>query len=351
MTNKTQQKFLFRNIIIIGLGMMGGSVAKACKKYGVSEYLFGFDIDEKQSEITLKTQTIDGIYDFKSLENDDLVIICSSLLSYENIFRRIKPNINNQTLIIDIGSLQDFALNISSEILQNKSKNFIACHPIAGSEKSGVQNSDADLFLDKKTIISQTKDNDKKHVEKIELFWNKIGSKTEFIDSKDHDRIFSLVSHLPQFLAFAAREDFQNGGDEILNRHFRLQNSNSKMWQEIFDLNFGNIDYYLQYFLKNIDDLVDLLEQEKYEELSSFINFQKNNEDGQNDDLKRVILVYCFLELPDIKDFEKYAGSGFKDFTAIAINSSFINTKILTKNKISIIQFLNNLKSRIHEFK
>ncbi|MFT6077758.1 MAG: prephenate dehydrogenase [Myxococcota bacterium] len=333
MINKTQSEFLFKNIIVIGLGLMGGSIAKACRKYGASEHILGFDIDEKQSDFALENKIIDGIYDFSQLSDNDLIIICSSLLSYENILQDIKVKITSQTLIIDIGSLQEFSSNVSTEILQEKSKNFIACHPIAGSEKSGVQNSDADLFLDKKTIISSSAINDKNSIDKIQHFWKKIGSKTEFIDSKKHDKIFALVSHLPQFLAFLAKEDFQNCDDEILNRHFRLQNSNLQIWQEIFHLNRDYIEYYLQFYLKNIDKILGAFKEEEYQGLRS----------------RRSILVSCLLNIPDIKNFQKYAGSGFKDFTAI--QNTLRNPKILAEDKESIIQFLNNLKEKIHEFK
>ncbi|MFT6107061.1 MAG: prephenate dehydrogenase [Rickettsiales bacterium] len=321
--------FLFKNISIIGLGLMGGSLAKSCKKNGLGENILGSDVDKTQEEFALKNKIIDQVVDFEKSPENDLIIICSALSSYGKIFQKITPIIGNKTLIIDIGSVKEFTLKIAKEILGEKSKNFTPCHPIAGSEKSGIANSNDDLFVGKKTFICKGKENDENKIKKIEQFWQKIGSNTEFIDTKKHDKIYALVSHLPQFLAFAAKEYFQNGSDEILNRHFRLQNSNPKMWQEIFDLNRINIDYYLQLFLKNIDEVIILLNEEKYQKTRS----------------ERSILVSCFLNIPDIENFQEYGGSGFKDFTAIATNP--INPHVLSQSKESLIQFLNNLKSKI----
>ncbi|MFT5703260.1 MAG: prephenate dehydrogenase [Rickettsiales bacterium] len=330
-------KFLFKNISIIGFGLMGGSLAKACKKYNVSENVFGFDIDKNQIEFALQNKIIDGIYNFNQSITNDLIIISSSLLSYEKILKKLETITSEKTTIIDIGSLQNFPLKIARKILQEKSKNFTTCHPIAGSEKSGVSNSNIDLFLGKKIFISKSTLNDENQIKKISEFWQKIGSNPEFISTKEHDKIFSLVSHLPQFLSFAAKEDFQNtqNDDQILNRHFRLQNSNPKMWQEIFDLNHDNIEYYLKLFLKNIDEAINLLNEEKYQESHS----------------RRSILVSCFLNIADIKKYQKYSGSGFADFTAINRDqkNNLTKPKILDENKESLIQFLNNLKSKIHE--
>jgi len=329
--NKFQ--FLFKKINIVGLGLIGGSLAKSCKKYQLGEVICGCDIDQSQVDFAIERKIIDEQYNFNQSLDSELIIICTPLLSYEKIFNKIAHIINDNTLIIDVGSLKNFTLPLAKKILLKKAKNFVACHPIAGSEKSGVINSDGDLFLGKKAIICSRiivgKINDERFIKKAQLFWQKIGSDVEFIDSVWHDKIFSLVSHLPQFLSFAAQEDFKDGDDEILNKHFRLQNSNPKIWQEIFTLNRQNIKYYLRFFLQNIDNIL------------------QNH--SHKDDLisRRIALVSCFLALPDIKEFRSFSGDGFRDFTAIMSHhkESNFSTQSLT-------QFLNKVKSIInYEFK
>ncbi len=324
-------KFLFTNISIIGLGLIGGSLAQACKKYQLAKAIFSFDIDQNQIDLAFVKKIIDGQYNFnQKIANDDLVIICAPLSSYEQILQKLALVISDQTLIIDVGSLKSFTLPLAKKILLNKAKNFIACHPIAGSEKSGVANCDGNLFLGKKTIICPNEINDRNAIKKVELFWQKVGSLVDFLDAKDHDKIFALVSHLPQFLAFIAQENFENGDDEILNKHFRLQNSNPKIWQEIFTLNRQNIEYYLQFYLENLDKLL------------------QNSSDENDLVSRRIALVSCFLNLPTIKEFQTFSGSGFKDFTAIINHPKKSN--LAPK---SLTHFLNQIKSKIisYEFK
>ena len=184
----------------------------------------------------------------QNILDSDLTIIASPLSSYEIIFKKLAERING-SILIDVGSLKFCAVNWAKNILNDKSANFVACHPIAGSDKSGISNSNSELLLGKKVIITPTAINSQNDIKKVELFWQKIGSEVELLDDKEHDKIFALVSHLPQFLSFIAQENFKNG-DAILNQHFRLQNSNPKIWQEIFLLNQDNIRYYLEFLLR-----------------------------------------------------------------------------------------------------
>lgn len=364
---------MFNKVIVIGLGLIGGSIAKACKNNHIAPRIAGLDISKISENWAVSNQIIDEIYDFnQKISDDDLVIIATPLSFYEEILRKISTHLGEKTLVVDIGSLKDFVLSLSEKILQNKAKNFVACHPISGSEKSGIVNSDGNLFLGRKVIITKSKNFNQDAVKKAELFWSKIGSSPEFLDSKKHDKIFALVSHLPQFLAFVALEDYNNGANEILNKHFRLQNSNPKIWQEIFSLNRENIEYYLQFYLQNLDKLVEDIKDAK---LASFLDYHthkwaRNESTGnsvtklslsssqedkasttiQNDDvlLKRLLLVICFLNLPDIEKFQNYGGNGFKDFTSIT-------SHIISQpgNTMSLIEFLHQIKSKItnYEFK
>jgi prephenate dehydrogenase len=301
-----QEQFLFKNINIIGIGLIGGSIAKSCKKHNIAQFIRGFDLDKTSIDIALSNKVIDQSFSFESeISNNDLTIIAAPLFGYKEIIQKLSNKINN-SILIDVGSLKSCVLDWTKDILQNKAENFIACHPIAGSDKSGVLNANSELFFGKKLIITPDVVNDKNNIKKVELFWQKIGAVVDFINAKEHDKIFALVSHLPQFLAFIFKEVFSCKSlvvsqDELLIRHLRLENSNIKIWQEIFSLNRANIKFYLDLYLKNIDDvLVNILPNQKLNRIAI-----------------RKILVSCFLQIADIKEFEKFSGSGFKDFTAI----------------------------------
>ena len=314
---------LFNQINIIGLGIIGGSLAKICKKQNISKKISGFDIDQNQIKFGLENQIIDQIFDLNKPIDDELIIICSPLSSYNKIFTKLKEIISDKTVIIDIGSLKEFTIPLAQEILSEKAKNFVPCHPIAGSDKSGVENSLEDLFLNKKAIITPSAINYENLIKKIALFWQKIGSIPEILDAKEHDKIFALVSHLPQFLSFITKEDIQTD-DELLKRHLRLQNSNPQIWQEIFSLNQENIKFYLQDFLKNIDKLI---------KDNSALN-------------RRSLIVSAFLNIPDIKKYQKFSGTGFQDFVAISKASAILSDQ---KN-VETLNFLKKLKEKIANY-
>jgi len=328
----------FEKIIIIGLGLMGGSIAKACRARKIGDKILAYDPDESQLTFALNNKIIDEIYNFdQEISGNSLIIIASPLSSYEKIARKITTQINDQVLIIDIGSLKDFVVEKIVPIFADKKHNFIPCHPIAGSEKSGVANSNADLFLNKKLIITPAAFLSKEAFKKISLFWQKIGAKIEIMDAKEHDKIFALVSHFPQFLAFVHEENFISNL-EIIKKHFRLQASNKAMWQDIFTLNKNNLDHYLKLFLENIR----IFSEGNFDQKISFLKKadavlnlveEKFNQTEKELILKRVILVAAFINIDDINKFKTNAGSGFKDFTAIlSYVGWFINNPEIMSN-------------------
>ena len=347
------KNFLFDKINIIGLGLIGGSIAKSCYQYNLSKYITGFDKDKAVISLALENKIINQQFDFKSKIND-LTIIASPLSSYRKVFAQLKTN---NSIIIDIGSLQSCVINWA----QDNAINFIACHPIAGSDKSGITNANANLFLNKKVIISTTKDNKQEYINKIKLFWHKIGSVVEFVNAIEHDRIFSLVSHLPQFLAFVAKENHLSN-NILLNKHFRLQNSNPKIWQEIFILNQDNIKHYLKNYLGNIDVIIKNLNENKFQEIINIIlrpNFIKQQQQiikplsCSLSLIRRMILVSCFLNIIDIRESQPYCGNGFKDFISVSCYFDNLTKKHLQDHQLLLIEFLNYIKLQItnYEFK
>ncbi len=357
---------LFRKINIVGLGLIGGSIAKACRFYNVCNLISGFDIEPKAMNFAIGNKIIDEIYNFNSENLDnDLTIICSKISTYKDIFNKISSKINN-SIIIDVGSVKSCVIDWADKFFGQKSSNFIACHPIAGSDKSGIYHSCHDLFCTKNIIISPTNYNQQKDIKKVTLFWNKLGSEVELMEANYHDKIFALVSHLPQFLAFVASDNCKIN-NIILQRHFRLQNSNPNMWKEVFLLNLIKIKKYISSLLIIIDSFIgDLKEgKENFKILSTAFclaekmqgcpigDFSlKKSTTNQRLIINRTILVACFLNLPDIAEFYLKSGNGFKDFTApsVYLKSILENLNLIQTEKLSIIKFLRKIQLKIMNY-
>ena len=292
---------IFNKIIIIGLGLIGGSLAIAIRKNNLSKTILAYNRTKNTIDFALKNKIIDGEFNFdQNLTKNDLIIIATPLFAYEEIFQKIKVN-NYQCLITDIGSVKKYPEDLYFKIFQEKN-HFIPSHPISGKETSSIFNADANLFCNKKLIITNFCQN-QENITKIKQLWQKIGSKISILDAKEHDKIFCLISHLPQYISFKFKEKRDNNLPEILKKHLRIENSNPAMWEEIFILNKDNLDKYYKIF------------EENYQKLQS--NFSGDSNNHQKLILQRSRIVTAFLQIEDVIKYQDFAGSGFKDFTAV----------------------------------
>ena len=238
--------------LIIGLGLIGGSVAKRLSKNGFE--VLAIEKNKSHLNIAKKSKIIIG-----SLEKIDSTkklfviialppkILLSNFDNYVDLFRKAD-------FVTECTSVKGSLLNkIKKNKLESK---FILSHPIAGSEKSGFLNSDADLFKDKISIISKHKGLATSTLQKCKEVWFELGSKTNNLDLKLHDKIFSLTSHLPHVVAFSLislfskrktseYKKFIGGG---LKDFTRIAESDPSMWENIFSLNKNNL-------LKDINDI------------------------------------------------------------------------------------------------
>jgi len=347
-------KTIFSKTLIIGLGLIGGSFAKALRQNKISEKIFAFDLDLEAIDFAKNIQAIDGGADnFLMLdENFDLIVIATPLLSYEEIFDEIATNILPKTTIIDLGSLKSFIAEI---LPKNLIANFIGCHPIAGSEKIGFENSDSKLFLDKKFIICPTSKNDPLSIKKIENIAKEIGCNVDIIEPKKHDEIYALVSHLPQFLSFLTKEfSPKNIKDEFFKTAYRLDFSSPEIWSDIFELNDANMEKFYIEFFENLEKEISLFKADS--SISTANNalpdFIKTGDDltffEENfaEIFARAFVVKSYLNLPQINDFKKYAGKGFEDFSSIISIFNYeeiLLADLVSKNRKKIIKILNSL--------
>jgi prephenate dehydrogenase len=355
---------MFNKIIIFGLGLIGGSIAKSIKLNNICKEIQAFDTDKESLNLAIDNKIIHTIFDYKQkLHEDDLVIISGPLTSYNKIVRNLLPILHEKTTMIDVGSVKSFINVEVFSILGDFAKNFVPCHPIAGLEKSGLKSAKNDLFVNKKIIITKHKSLKQNSINNIEFFWKKIGGNVEFMSCEEHDKIFALTSHLPQLISYDLKKLNLNINyiDEIITKHLRLENSNIKIWQEIFILNKENIDNFLSKYRVNLILLKNYIINNEQFRLFLFlekiakkhslkkVNYNKNNLILEKNVFCRILAITAYLEISDLKFYSKYKGSGFEDFTII-INylNCFLKNKeefnnFIDQNKEELIGFLNIL--------
>lgn len=254
-------------IIIIGLGLIGGSIAKTLSRSEAYEIL-AFDLDQNSIKHALNIQSIHGslhsLDDLGKAEYEDSVVIISTPpSSTDKILKSLDFLFNSSVTITDTTSTKS-SLNKTLQKFHFP-KNFIFSHPLAGSHLSGEKNSVVNLFNGKSTILSYHDSVLSKHVDRVTNLWKTLGSNIAVLDAELHDQIFAYSSHLPHVAAYALLNtlkeleqddlsDFSGGG---LGEFLRLVSSSPKMWADIFSMNEKNIAPAIDDLIKSLRILKD----------------------------------------------------------------------------------------------
>ena len=254
-------------IIIIGLGLIGGSIAKALSSSQDYEIL-AFDSNQNSIKNALDNQSIQGsLHSLDDLENseyeDSVVIIATPPSATDDILKSLDFIFNSSVTITDTTSTKSSLNKTLQEF--NFPKNIVFSHPVAGSHLSGEKNSVADLFNEKSTILSYHDSVGSQHVDRVTNLWNTLGSNITVLDAELHDKIFAYSSHLPHVAAYALLNtlkeleqdnlsDFSGGG---LGEFLRLASSSPKMWGDIFSMNEKNIALAIDDLINNLIILKD----------------------------------------------------------------------------------------------
>ena len=254
---------MFKNILIIGCGMIGSSILRGAINKKLCRTVYVFEKNVKyQTQIKKINKKIILIKKIdKKIMNMDLVVISTPMSEYQKIINKLNANLSEKTLITDVGSTRGNVAKLIKEKLSKK-LNWIMSHPIAGSEVSGPKYGSKNLFKNKWCIL--IKSNKNKVLEnKLSKFWKKLGSKVLFMKEQEHDKIFSVTSHLPHLIAYnliKTAQDFQKTNKKNIIKYSagglrdfsRIAASNEIMWRDVFFNNRKNMSGIIDLFIKNL---------------------------------------------------------------------------------------------------
>jgi len=252
------------NILIIGCGLLGSSLLRRIHKKKIAKKIFIYE-KSKLNILKIKKLRLPGIVIDKldkGVINSDLIIFCTPMSEYKNLILKINHLISSKTLITDIGSSKIETSKLIKKFLK-KNIHWTQSHPIAGSEVSGPQYGKENMFQDRWCILIKEKNTKKSHLNILNNFWKKMGSKVTVMTTEKHDKIFSITSHLPHLIAYnlvKSAQDFETkqnydlikfsaGG---LRDFSRIAASNEIMWRDIFFNNSNNISKAIDLFIKNL---------------------------------------------------------------------------------------------------
>jgi len=278
------------NIYIIGLGLIGSSIARAIRKKQLNHKIYGYDIDFDSVKYALKENIIDESFSYENIDLDassnSLIIVAASPTVSATIFSQLQHLFNIKSLAItDVCSIKNHLLN---ELSGTNAANIVFSHPMAGSHLSGVESGNEDLFDNKYVVISPFK-SENEAIKIVEDFWCSLDVIPHTIKAEDHDSLLSATSHLPHILVYALLQYLQEKDIQHLEKVsggglqslLRIGSSSPKMWSDIFLLNKNNLT-------RDIDAIIEALNMLKSEinhESSSLIDLLASLKNFKEDTL------------------------------------------------------------------
>ena len=239
---------MFEQLGLIGCGLMGGSFALAMKRAGLVKRVVGYSKSPSTTERARQMGVIDveAPSALLAVSGADIVLLAVPVSATEATLKAIKHLVTNEMLIMDVGSTKRDVIDAARRVLRDNVVSFVPCHPIAGSEASGVEHADADLYHGKQVILTPIDKTSTTHVQRAAQLWEGLGCKVLRMTPEAHDSAFAAVSHLPHMVAFAlinAITGQQNGKDYLqlagpgFRDFTRIAASDPKMWRDVFMAN------------------------------------------------------------------------------------------------------------------
>ncbi len=242
----------FNKVTIIGVGLIGGSLARVLKEKGLAREITGAGRSRETLELALRLGVIDhmGQGMRHAVENADLVVLASPVGTFEAVAGEIGPHLKKGAILTDVGSVKGNLVR-ALEALLPAGVLYVPGHPIAGKEKHGVSEASETLFQGAKCILTPTEKTDRQALETVKALWQAAGANVVLMNPDVHDHIFSAVSHLPHAAAYAMVNtvaEFNEGTENYITfsgagfRDFtRIAASSPEMWRDICLLNGPNL--------------------------------------------------------------------------------------------------------------
>ncbi len=271
---------MFRKAVILGTGMLGGSVALALKKHNLATQVVGTSRQEASLKIAIDMKAIDeGTTDIrKAIQGADLVVLAAPVKVILEHIDDISKHLRRGCIVTDVGSTKAAIVEAAEKHFPPHVM-FVGSHPMAGSEKSGMAQARADLFKDAVCIMTPNAKTNKMARDKVKQIWTIMGAQVKVMEPVLHDEVMSYVSHLPHMMAFAlARsipEDHFQYGAAGLKDSTRIAGSSAQMWADICSSNYRNVIKAIDESVKSLSDIRKAVVDRDEEALIQFFNQAK----------------------------------------------------------------------------
>jgi len=258
---------MFNRITILGVGLLGASFALALKKNGLCRTITGFGRNRENLQRAKERNIIDSFETdpVAACRDSDLIMLSAPVGAFAGLAKAIAPALKKGAVLTDVGSVKGVLVR-EIERLMPKDVHYIGGHPIAGSDRSGIDSANSELFRNARCVITPTENSDPSSLDKIRNLWKALGSEVIILNPEEHDRIYASVSHLPHLIAYAMvntvaemdRSYLDFSGKGFMDST-RIACSSEELWNDICLLNRDNIIETLAVFQKTLDMLAQYL--------------------------------------------------------------------------------------------
>ncbi|HMU63876.1 MAG TPA: prephenate dehydrogenase/arogenate dehydrogenase family protein [Nitrosomonas sp.] len=235
-----------QKLVIIGVGLIGGSFALALRNAGLVKQIVGLGRSQENMLRARELGIIDeiAITPAAALAEADFVMLSTPVGQIQRVMAQIEPYLDKQTIVSDVGSTKQNVIEAAQQQLTNHLAHFIPAHPIAGTEFRGAEAADPLLFKQKHLIITPLKENNEQAINLVKVLWESCGAKVSIMSAEQHDQMLAIVSHLPHMLAFTLMNHIQTCTDfdpnyvlsyagSSLRDCTRIAASSPEMWRDI----------------------------------------------------------------------------------------------------------------------
>ena len=283
MVESPQMKQDVRRVSVIGLGLIGGSIAAGIKQQGLASSVCAWDPNAASLALGHDLGIIDSIAaDInEATAQSDLIVLAVPVQSMEQVLRDI--DLKDQ-VITDVGSVKGIAVEAARRVFGELPENFIPGHPIAGSEKQGVVAADPNLFRQHKVILTPGEASNPAAIARVEKLWNGLGAEVVRMSVSHHDDVLAQTSHLPHLLAYALVDTLSAGGDSLevfeyaaggFRDFSRIAASDPTMWSDIFEANKEPLVQVLDQYLLKLETLKQLIESGEADQIKDVLSRAK----------------------------------------------------------------------------
>jgi len=258
-------------LVVIGLGLIGGSFAKGLRERGLCREVIGVDLDPESRRLAVELGVVDRceVDLAAACQGADIIQLAVPILAMEKLLAELAKLDLGTTVLTDVGSAKGNVVRAARLAFTGKSVRFVPGHPIAGSEQSGVEASNAQLFRRHKVILTPCEQSDESALALVDALWRELGADVEHMEVEHHDQVLAATSHLPHLLAFTLVDSLAKRSEnlEIFRyaaggfRDFtRIAGSDPVMWHDIFLANREAVLRTLDVFRDDLDALRDAVD-------------------------------------------------------------------------------------------